>query len=108
MGPHLPTIVAEIIAAMPVPKGWPAACVGAVPKASFVKRMRDAGWPIEHRTAMLPQAHHLNRQRAKDVGQRVADAPQPCVIVPEPWLRELAKRMGRPFEDVCRGLVDPE
>lgn len=92
---------AVLAAGLPLAE-WEAGRDRAIPAARWVRLLRGAGWPVLTVEVMLPQREHRGGPRH---GQRTGHAPQPVVVVPETWLREMARRLGVPWRDACRGTV---
>lgn len=100
-GPHHTDIqrhAADIMAALPVPAGYPATG-RAWPSAKVVQAVRKVGWPVETVTALLPSA------TAASYAVHKPSVRQPVSVAPRAWLEELARRLGVPLADVCRGLI---
>lgn len=98
----LAAAAADVLAAgLPV-GGWESGRDQAIPAANWVTVLRRAGWPLRLVRAMLPQREHRGGPRH---GQRTGYAAQPVVVVPEPWLREMARRLNVAWKDACRGMV---
>lgn len=92
---------AVIVAAeAPDAPGWP--LVGrVVPAATWVSRIRDAGWPLVTVDVLIPQREHHGPR----AGQQTSDAVQPATCVPRAWLARMAELMQRPWGEACRYIV---
>lgn len=89
---------AAAVAQSPPPLGdWPRA--GAWPLRDAIRHLRVAGWPLREIDALVPASTAPGRGAGKIV-------PQPVTLVPETWLREFARLVGKPWgPETCRGLV---
>lgn len=92
---------AAILADTPLPAGYPVSG-RAWPTAREVRLLRQAGWPVETITALLPSETAAPNARHKPVVR------QPIAVVPREWLAELARRCGCELVDVCRGIIPDE
>lgn len=89
---------ARAILAAPPPddgrRGWP--------HHRWVGPLRKAGWPVEAREIVVDAEGHTSPAVAGRRGEIVV----PASVVPLTWLAELARRLGVPWRDACRGTVD--
>jgi hypothetical protein len=79
-----------------VPADWPATC-RAIPvrrwrPVRLVPVLREADWPVVELPALADAQHGFV-------------ATRPTAVVPESWLRELARLLEVPFGELCCGTV---
>lgn len=81
---------------LPVGADWESGG-GVQPAKSITDAAKRYGWP--NRRVEIEMAVSSENPR-KITG--------PATIVPEPWLRRIAEILELPWENACRGLVNPE
>lgn len=92
---YMPSLAAVAEVAHAIAAESPPRAGRAIPRRAWKPILRKAGWPCETVTVALPTRGHAGKL-----------APQPVAVVPQSWLRELARRLGVPWRDACRGRID--